>query len=193
MSMTTTRGQQRGEAAPIEVRVGELRQLYNSIDPAPFRERDLDPQAEEFIVESARELGHSAPLSLVVHLTRPLGMPEQVEVLRQAVREYFAQRAASTRAQVRRLFREGRWALLIGLAFVAAANVVGDFAGELVGRQQYGRFLHESVVIGAWVALWRPLQIFLYDWWPLLADARLFDRLSAMAVDVRSGQEESSS
>ena len=26
----------------IQVRVGELRQLFNSMDPSPFRERDLD-------------------------------------------------------------------------------------------------------------------------------------------------------
>ena len=29
----------------IEVRVAELRQLFNAIDPSPFRERDLDPRA----------------------------------------------------------------------------------------------------------------------------------------------------
>jgi hypothetical protein len=34
------------------------------------------------------------------------------------------------------------------------------------------------------VALWRPLEILLYDWWPMLADARLFDRLANMAVEV---------
>ena len=49
----------------IEVRVGELRQLFNAIDPSPFRERDLDPRAEEFIVvgvkicQSARRLDSS--------------------------------------------------------------------------------------------------------------------------------------
>jgi hypothetical protein len=36
-------------------RVAELRQLFNAIDPSPFRERDLDPRAEEFIVEWARD------------------------------------------------------------------------------------------------------------------------------------------
>jgi hypothetical protein len=35
------------------------------------------------------------------------------------------------------------------------------------------------------VALWRPLEIFLYDWWPILARARLYDRLGAMIVSVR--------
>ena len=39
-------------------------------------------------------------------------------------------------------------------------------------------------MIGAWVALWRPLEIFLYDWWPVLGEARLFDRLSAMPVQI---------
>jgi len=38
-----------------QVRVAELRQLFNAIDPSPFRERDLDPRAEEFIVEWARD------------------------------------------------------------------------------------------------------------------------------------------
>jgi hypothetical protein len=33
----------------IEVHVAELKQLFNAIDPSPFRERDLDPNAEEFI------------------------------------------------------------------------------------------------------------------------------------------------
>jgi hypothetical protein len=168
----------------IEVRVGELKQLFNSMDPAPFRERDLDPAAEAFIVDWGRAAPRGAPLALMVHLSRQMASAEEVAALRSAVREYFAERAAATRAQLRRLFRAGRWSLLIGLAFVAAANLVGDAVADLVGKYNYGRFLHESIVIGAWVALWRPLEIFLYDWWPILGEARLYDRLSAMPVRV---------
>jgi len=39
-------------------------------------------------------------------------------------------------------------------------------------------------VIGGWVAMWRPMEVFLYDWWPIRADARLADRLSAMPVRI---------
>jgi hypothetical protein len=170
--------------ARIEVQIGELRQLYNAMDPAPFRERDLDPKAEAFIVDYARELPRDAPLALIVRLTRETPTPEEVVALRQAVREYFAGGASGSRAQLRRLLRIGLWTLLIGLAFVAAANLLGDLLADLVGRYNYGRFLHESFVIGAWVALWRPMEIFLYDWWPILGEARLFDRLSAMQVQV---------
>jgi hypothetical protein len=168
----------------IEVRVGEIRQLLNSMDPSPFRERDLDPKAEAFIVDWARELRRDAPLALVVRVSRDAPTAEDVGALREAVREYFAHSAAETRARLRQLFRTGRWTLLIGLAFVAAANLIGDLVADLIGRYQYGRFLHESIVIGAWVALWRPMEIFLYDWWPILGEARLYDRLSAMQVQV---------
>jgi hypothetical protein len=45
--------------------------------------------------------------------------------------------------------------------------------------------LRESLFIGGWVAMWRPIEIFLYDWWPIRAEARRFDRLAAMPVAIR--------
>jgi hypothetical protein len=165
--------------ACIDVHIGDIRQLFHSMDPAPFRERDLDPKAEEFIVESARALSRTAPLRLTVRISETTSTPEDLAALPPAVHEYFARGSASTRVNLRRLLRSGFWSLLIGVSFVAVVNLVGDWLGQLAG----GVF-HESVVIGAWVALWRPLEILLYDWWPMLADVRLFDRLATMEVDV---------
>ena len=36
--------------ARIQLRLRELAQLFNSMDPSPFLDRDLDADAEEFIV-----------------------------------------------------------------------------------------------------------------------------------------------
>jgi hypothetical protein len=43
----------------LELHVNELRQLFNAMDPAPFHERDLDPNAVQYIVDWARE-AHTA-------------------------------------------------------------------------------------------------------------------------------------
>ncbi len=169
---------------PIDVHVGELKQLFNSIDAAPFRERDLDPKAERFIVDTCRELRANDPLALIVHLSREPVAPEEGVVLQEAIREYFAASARSTRKELRKLLRIGRVSLLIGVLFVGGAIALSDFVAELVGRYGYIRIVAESLVIGAWVALWRPIEIFLYDWWPIYAEARLLDRLSAMQVRV---------
>ena len=50
-------------AAPIELRVQDVGQLFDTLDPFPFRDRDLDKEAEEYIVGWARELPSSAPVA----------------------------------------------------------------------------------------------------------------------------------
>ncbi|MET0916851.1 MAG: hypothetical protein ABWY07_00285, partial [Burkholderiales bacterium] len=73
-----------------------------------FRERDLDPRAEEFIVEWARELRTEGPLGLIVHLGREAAAPEQAATLQDAVREFFKDRAIATQRRLRQLLRRGR-------------------------------------------------------------------------------------
>ena len=43
------------KTARIQLRLRELAQLFNSRDPSPFVDRDLDADAEEFIMSWARE------------------------------------------------------------------------------------------------------------------------------------------
>jgi hypothetical protein len=83
------------------------------------------------------------------------------------------------------LFRNGRIALAIGLAVVTASVIIGDIVASVFAESGVGGILRESLLIGGWVAMWRPLEVFLYDWWPIRADARLYDRLSAMTVKVQ--------
>src|SRR6185437_11247995 len=120
---------------------------FNAMDASPFRERDLDPDAEDLIVGWAREAPRGSTLALLVGLDRAPGLPDEPAALRDAVHEFFAHRAQVTRSRLRELLREG-------------------------------------LVICGWVAMWRPLEILLYGWWPIRTEARLYDRLSAMPVRI---------
>src|SRR5437016_8555903 len=179
-----------GDAIPpkcsvIEVHVGELKQLFNAIDPSPFRDKDLDPKAEDFIVGWAKELPRDATLALVVDLDREAGLPDEPAVLRDAIHEFFSQRAQAYRRRLRELFRVGRTSLVIGLVALASAIALGDFLAALMKGSRIGAIIRESFTIGGWVSMWRPLEIFLYDWWPIRDEARLYDRLAAMPVRIR--------
>lgn len=178
-----------GDAIPadcqvIEVRIAELRQLFNAIDPSPFHERDLDPRAEEFIVEWAKDLRFDAPWALVVHLERAAGRSDEAETLRDAIHEYFGQRVVSARRRLRELFHRGRISLVIALAFLAASIFVGDAMASGLGQSRLAYIVREGFLIGGWVAMWRPLEVFLYDWWPIRAEGRLLQRLSTMPVRI---------
>ena len=172
------------KCAVIEVHVGELKQLFDAIDPSPFRDRDLDPKAEEFIVGWAKDLPKDAILALQVDLDREAGLPDEAAVLRDAIHEFFRHRAERYRQRLRELLRVGRTSLMIGLVALAGAIALGDFLAALLKGSHIGEILRESLTIGGWVSMWRPLEVFLYDWWPIRNEARLSDRLAAMPVRI---------
>lgn len=172
----------------IEVHVSDLKQLFDSLDPTPFHQRDLDPKAETFITGWARDVHAAAPLGLLVHVDREAASPDATDIVHGAVRDHFGRRAEETRRSLRQLFRNGRISLVIGLAVVAGSVVIGDLIETMLSGTGFGSILRESLLIGGWVAMWRPLEIFLYDWWPVRAEARLFDRLSEMIVRVQPAQ-----
>jgi hypothetical protein len=73
--------------------------------------------------------------------------------------------------------------LLIGVVFLGTCLV----ASEALGGPQSGRILgvaREGLVIAGWVAMWRPMEIYLYEWWPLRRRGKVFEKLSNMPVTV---------
>jgi hypothetical protein len=175
------------ERAVIEVHVAELRRLFNEIDPSPLRGRDLDPRVETFILETSRVLPRKSVLELRVHLDRSPDPAADAALLADAVPQYFRAEAASTRLRLRHLFRDGRVSLAVGLAFLALSLAASESVrtlGDPIG------VLRESLLIGGWVAMWRPMEVFLYDWWPIRAEARLYDRLAAMRIRVKLREED---
>lgn len=170
-------------SARIEVRLRELAQLFNSLDPSPFIDRDLDSDAEEFIVSWARELPHHGELELVIHLAVP-PEPARAAGAEEAVHHYFASRADIKRRELRQLFRRGRASLLIGVAFLAACFGLGVLLRPLLPAG-WNEFVELGLHIVGWVAMWRPLEIYLYDWWPVRNDQRLFERLARMPVRLQ--------
>lgn len=160
------------------------RQLFNTLDPSPLRERDMDPAVVEYIVEWAEDQPAHAELAMVVTVNEQVATEHDLELLRAALREEFRRRASSVRRRLGRLFRDGRVSLLIGMVFLALAIVISDVIGNLLSYQRYVTLVQETVVIGGWVALWHPINIFLYEWWPIRAEARLLDRLSQMDVSL---------
>jgi hypothetical protein len=175
------------KAAMIEVRVRDLSQLFNSMDPSPFHEKDLDNGAEEWIVSSAQELRDGGlPLRLVVHVEKKIGLKDAEEVVAKAVYAFFQRQAELKGRELRQLLRVGRKSLLIGMTAVTCGVLAGDLAVNMMKDQDsLAQIIRESLLIGGWVAMWRPIEIFLYDWWPIRDRRRLYERLQNMDVVVR--------
>jgi hypothetical protein len=168
----------------IEVRVREARQLFDAMDPSPFREKDLHPDAEEYIVESLKELPSREACKLTIHLDQPTGLPDESAVIGDAVRVHFARRAEVWRRSLHRLMRRGVISLAIGIAFLVAIFGLVRLLAHLLGESAVGILSREGLIIVGWVAMWRPLEIFLYDWWPIVGQRRTYNVLAAVPVRI---------
>jgi len=168
-------------ARAIELRVHDTGQLFQSLDPLPYRERDLDERVEEYVVGWAGEMPRG-PSEIVIHLPAAQATREEAAHIGDAIRNYFAYRARAMSWELRELFRVGRVALFVGLAVLATSVVLARALGDLLGPGDLGRFFEEGLIILGWVANWRPVQIFLYDWQPLVRRRRLYRRLATIGV-----------
>ena len=168
----------------IQLKLRDVAQLFNSLDPSPFNEKDLDHDAEEFIVSWARELRHHEKLRLVIHLDNSPPQTATAASLADSVRHYFGYRASINRLEFRQLLKQGRTSLLIGGCFLVVCLLLGEMISHRRGPGGFWDIARESLTIGGWVAMWRPMEIYLYDWWPLKRRGDLLRKLSHMQVDI---------
>lgn len=171
------------EPDAIELRLRDVSQLFNTLDPFPFREKDVDPEAERFIVEWAEDLPKRAPIHIVVHLQNGTADERTRSDIESAITSWFAVKANSETKDMRMLFRDGRLAFVIGIAAMSACMFLAWRMSEAYGGT-FGRILQESFIIIGWVVLWRPAEMVLYDWVPMARRRKLYRRLAAAKVSV---------
>lgn len=179
----------RKPAAPavIQLKLHELTQLFNSMDPSPFADKDLDSDAEAFIEGWAMEFPPRQPLTLVVHLDQA---PETAEAdprrfVEAAIQNFFLNKTRDTRRELRDLMRNGQVSLLTGIAFLVTCLTASKAAGKVWPETSFAEWIAEGLIIAGWVAMWHPLEIYLYGWVPIWRRLRIYRKMSRLRVQLK--------
>lgn len=173
-----------GDFTLVELKLTRIEQLFNSLDPSPFHEKDLDRDAENYIVDSVRDLPPDVPIKIVIHLPAEELIEPGLKTVPDAIRHYFAYCREATERRLRLLLREGRITLALGLGFLFACIALR----QIFFRPPLATFpdiMAEGLLILGWVAMWRPTEMLLYDWWPLRRLIRTYAKLAATEVELR--------
>ncbi len=178
--------------ACIEIRVKTAQQLFDNRDPAPFRERDLDEDAVDYLVGAAEDIAPSVELKLVVWISEGPAQPLESTTIVEAVRAHFTYELDRLRRRTREHLRQGQLALAVGLLALVSLLTLAELT-PLLAPGPVRQILREGLVITGWVAMWRPLELLMYDWWPLVRKRRLFTRILASDIAVLQGRQPGSS
>ena len=168
----------------IEMRLRTVMQIFNSLDPSPFHEKDLDPDAEAYITEMVQDFPLAQPMKVVIHLPCKESECEEARTLEPAIQHHFGYLEASAARELRLKFRQGRVSLGIGIAFLVAMGIVSTLIAPFT-QHGFLAWVNGGLLIVSWVAMWEPVNIFLYGWWPLRRKQRIFQKISLMPVEVR--------
>lgn len=180
----TGRNTEKEQTHPIEIKIKRINQLFNSLDPSPFLEKDLDDDACEYIVSSVSEHHMGAKQKIVIHM--PLDQQKKVSPheIEKALHNFFEYKKMLAEKSIRLKLEEGQLSFIVGLSFLAICLFIGSLISKTYDSF-FSTIIVEGPVIGGWVAMWKPISNILYDWWPLNKEKRIFDKISKMRVEFK--------
>lgn len=172
-----------GGVPSIELKLRSPRQLFDERDPAPFRERDLDDDAARYIISSFRELKDQQDVKVQLYFETLGEFETNPTDIGRALHSFFRYESDMKRKDLRTIFHQGLISLAIGLVFLLLCTWFA-YGLESTHPRFWESLVHEGLFITGWVSMWKPISIFLHDWWPIADEVRTLSRLANVDVEV---------
>lgn len=169
----------------IEVGVKNSRQLFNERDPAPFRERDLDPKFVIYLVSAVEEFPMGTPMVLRILTSDNEDLKTESQLaIKESIGAYFLYESKLAKAKLQKKRRTARYFFLVGLVTLIICLSLAQFLDSIRIFPSVTNVLSVSFVIIGWVAMWHPIEALLYDWWPIYEQRQYFDKIAKLDVEV---------
>lgn len=150
---------------------------------------DPGPALDHLVSRAETDLRHVAPGTAVrVHLYSEPVTAERQATATVAVEAYCRRRAAESRATVRAIRRSGRRAFVLAMGLMTLTMSVSLALTHFEPlAEPYNELISDAFVIAGWVLLWRPLELLIYEWIPPWREARDFERLAELPIELQTG------
>ena len=155
------------------LRLNTVGELVKPSSPSPFPRRRLRREAEKFVLE--RAIAQTGRMRFVISL--PDMDATVAHDVTEAVREHFAVRLREEQKKLAGVRRLGWRSLVIALVFLSATMVLVELMKRYLPSGHLLSVVEGGLQVLAWVALWKPGELLLYEWIPFRRDARLFSAL----------------
>lgn len=169
----------------IELKLKTPHQLFDERDPAPFRERDLDDDAVRYIVSAYKELPNEKEAKLSLYISNMGSFEGNADEIRRAIRGHFVYESELKRRELRETFKHGFISLFIGLSFLLACTWFSMATATAEGSLPKA-LMKEWLMLMGWVSTWKPISIFLYEWWPIRGAMQTLKELGEIEIEIVS-------
>lgn len=170
----------------IDVSVDNLDSIFSLLDPAPFRERDLDARAVQHIIQWAEDAKDDDIIELNLYIKGQQPSESNISDVQEAVDNYFEYEAHLIERQLKRNSnRMLRW-LGIGMTLMLTLLTLKFYGNKYFPDTFFSDVICEGFVIMGWVSLWLPIERLVYEGLLVKEELNLYRQLSVMKVRVTS-------
>lgn len=172
-----------GNKILIEITLSSVVQLFNSFDPAPFHEKELDSAAEHYIVEIVKDFPKKTVFKIVIYLPTGIAGTEHALKIPRAIHNHFEYKVLVQERKFRQRFRHGRSTLLIGLSFLTIALIARQLVSHM-STLLFAQLFADALLIIGWAAMWEPITVLLYELWPMIELKKIYEKISTTEIDI---------
>jgi hypothetical protein len=168
----------------ITIRLRSVEHLFTAPDANPF-----DPDYERYPDKPGVDA-----IAGVLHVERPVAsVTTRIEVLEsdeaslerrasEAVQRYCRVHIADLDLDLRQIRRYGTWTLVLGFVAVLVLNAMAKPLDS--SNNDFLELLSQGLQIAAWVTLWFPINLLVYDRWYARRDQVIYRTMSEMRLEV---------
>ncbi len=171
----------------ITLHLDNARELFEQPECDYFSGDARYASGVETIVDELKPRSLTAKTRTTIVLPEDKIEPDLEQKIGAALSRYSQHKMRQARHELIALRWKGLKALQDGLIFLAVCLVLsiafdnGEFLPEFLRR-----FLGEGFLIAGWVSLWHPIEVLLYEWWPLSRENRIYESIMKMEIIVRA-------
>ena len=165
----------------IELAAPDYSYLFDDRDPSKFRQRDLDDDAVEYLVSSVQEVTILKLSKVRIYFDEMEDFEKQTMV-RESIHNFFAYESEMMTRKINSTLKKGVHFLLIGLSFLAF-SILMSLILKQYSESFTALFFKEGFLLIGWVSMWKPINVFLYDWWPLAESRNVYKKLSEVEIE----------
>ena len=167
----------------VEIKLTSIIQLFNSFDPAPFHEKELDTAAEHYIVDTVDDFPQKTQFKIVIFLPPDIAASDRAKTIGLAIQNHFQYKALVAERKFRSRAKYGRFTLLVGLSFLFFSLLTGEYLLS-VTTSIVTQLIATALLVTGWAAMWEPVTVLLYELWPLVQRKKTYQKISTTEIDI---------
>lgn len=168
----------------LKIKVSSIEGLFDAQDPRNIPERNLNSEWLEYIFEIMNDKNRKGSINLEILVSSVIGPDWNQPLLPDMLKKEFKSYDTLLKRRLKDNFRLGRISLAIALITLAVFIILSEIM-SLINLGIFQRAFEEGFIIIGWVALWRPVEILLFDWWPIVDRRRKVARILSGKITVK--------